>query len=364
MPSQMKFLDVYENFLVVVVVTNAIAALAYCAVTWRTKLISGKAVASLAVLAIFSTVIYALLQTSESDYTLNITDSIPFALLPLPILFTDITWKPQIFSVAILGSSQVLLTKGSRWAFFERTKTNENDHPDEDQTDEDNKDDVEIISTPIPSLNEEVSDKDKVDPILEKNLIFRTKTMGKTSISVEFTDILTLNVDALIVPVTPQFSYIDGVSDNIRDAAGPELHKERNLIPLYNNIRIDPGDTYVTSSYDIQKTNKSIKYLVHVAEPSEKDAEVLERFYSKLLRTLEKKKIRKISFLPLTGSTKKSLPEDEATSIAFTRVYHYIESNPDVFDKIVFSFPKISSTARHNAERAWCLSFLEDVDDD
>jgi len=297
---------------------NGIVGLGYYAICSRYQLLSDEVLKSQGAMFALSTTIHTLLQPSQVKKELSLCDVIPLALITLTKAWTDITWKAQLLSTAILGGSQILISKSP-------IRHNSSSKP------------------PLPP-------PPQVDPINCE------KVFGTTTIAIRTEDILLLPVEAIVNAANTSIEGGGGIDGVIHDAAGPKLKEACIAYKKSKGITaIKTGEAVVTGSFNIQNSNSTIKYVVHTPGPTGSTpnrADRLAESYRNSLIQAAEKRIRSIAF-PAISVGIFGYPTQEAQDIAFTTVKEYVSQHPNEFDTIVFAYLESNQTHLVAADKAW-----------
>ena len=165
----------------------------------------------------------------------------------------------------------------------------------------------------------------------------------KTTLEALHGDIMLLEVEAIVNAANEVLLGGSGIDGAIHSKAGPELVKECAKFPFIKGSstnRIKTGDAVITSSYDIQKEQPAIKYIVHTAGPrstTPNRKEILANAYRNSLEVARQKGVRSIAF-PAISVGIFGYPFEEAQEVAFKTVRDFVEKHPDAFDKVLFSY--------------------------
>ena len=303
---------------------NGMIGLGYYVVCSRYKLLSEEVLKSQGAMFALSTTIHTLLQPSQPKKELTFTDVIPLALITLTKAWTDITWKAQLLSTAILGGAQILISKSP----IRHNTSSGGSKPPKDPI-------------PLPP---------KVDPI---NC---SKDFGKTTVVIQTEDILLLEVEAIVNAAKTSIEGGGGIDGIIHGAAGPELKEECIAIKKARGISaIKTGEAVITDSYNIQQLNPQIKYVVHTPGPTGGTpgrAKLLADSYRNCLIEATKKGIRSIAF-PGISVGLYGYPTQEGINIGFETVKKYVEEHQDQFDTIIFAYLPSDTGNLLAAGKAW-----------
>ncbi len=162
-------------------------------------------------------------------------------------------------------------------------------------------------------------------------------TIGTTRTTIVQGDITKQNVDAIVNAANEDLSHGGGVAAAIARAAGPELQKYSNAMPIMaNGKRCPTGSAVITPAFNLEKIG--IKNIIHATGPhgSDPDREQLLRdAYQNSLQVAEDNNLRSIAF-PAISTAIFGYDINDATPVAFTAVKDYIKQHPNAFDEIRF----------------------------
>lgn len=187
-------------------------------------------------------------------------------------------------------------------------------------------------------------------------------TVQNTTVQALYGDIMMLPVEAIVNAANEVLLGGSGIDGAIHSKAGIELVQECKKIPLLkgnSSDRIKTGDAVITSSYNIQKDQPTIKYVVHTAGPragTSNRQEILANAYRNSLEVARQKGVRSIAF-PAISVGIFGYPFEEAQEIAFKTVRKFIEKHPKAFDKVLFSYLTTENDKIAAVERAWKKTF-------
>ena len=257
---------------------------------------------------------------------------IPLVLITATKVWTDITWKAQLMSTLVLGGSQVCIHQNMRWY--------QDDAPG---------------GAPPAKPNK------KPREIIEVNC---SKTIGTTKIQIATGDITTQPVEAIVNAANDTLLGGGGIDGAIHKAAEDQLKEACAKFPEIDKNgdpqkgtkqRILVGHAKITPSFNIQKRNANIQYVVHTVGPlgsTPNREKLLTDAYHNSLVEAHSQGIKSIAF-PAISVGVFAYPLEEAQAIAFKTVKAYIQKNPTHFETIIFAYLKSDQDALYVARESW-----------
>ena len=150
------------------------------------------------------------------------------------------------------------------------------------------------------------------------------------TIQLQFADITTLHVDAIVNAANSSLLGGGGVDGAIHRAAGKELLDEcRNLGGCF------PGEAKITRAYKLPA-----EYVIHTVGPvwqggKKGEAVVLQNCYLNSLKLAEVNGIKSIAF-PGISTGVYGYPKQEAAEIAIRTVKEYLKNNKDILRSVLY----------------------------
>lgn len=257
---------------------------------------------------------------------------LPLVLITATKVWTDITWKAQLMSTLVLGGSQVCIHQNMRW-----------------------------YQDAAPGGAPPEKPKKDPRPIIEVNC---SQKIGTTKIQIATGDIMDQPVEAIVNAAKTSLLGGGGIDGAIHKEAGDQLKEACEKFPEIDKKgnpkkgsghRILIGQAKTTSSFNIQKHNVKIQYVVHTVGPlgsNPNRKQLLTDAYHNSLVEAHSKGIKSIAF-PAISVGIFAYPLKEAQEIAFQTVREYIEKNPKDFDTVIFAYLKSDQDALYVARESW-----------
>jgi O-acetyl-ADP-ribose deacetylase (regulator of RNase III) len=175
---------------------------------------------------------------------------------------------------------------------------------------------------------------------------FMAAFIGTTHVIIVRGDILQQKVDAIVNAANEDLSHGGGVALAISKAAGPQLQKYSDAMPvLRNGKRCPTGSAVITPAFDLEK--RGIKKIVHATGPTgtmPNKEQLLRSAYQNSLQVALDNTLRSIAF-PSISTAIFGYDINQATPVAFKAVRDFIKEHPGAFDEIrfvVFSDPSLA----------------------
>lgn len=138
-------------------------------------------------------------------------------------------------------------------------------------------------------------------------------------------DITSLEIDCIVNAANNKLMGGGGVDGAIHSAAGSELKAECATLGGCGT-----GDAKITGGYKLPA-----KYIIHTVGPIGEIAERLDSCYCTSLRILKEHNLKSIAF-PCISTGVYGYPNEKATHVAIKAVRHWLESNANLVDRVIF----------------------------
>jgi O-acetyl-ADP-ribose deacetylase len=152
--------------------------------------------------------------------------------------------------------------------------------------------------------------------------------IGRTRITIVRGDITQQKVDAIINAANEDLSHGGGVAAAISRAAGPELQKYSNAMPLMpGGKRCPTGKAVITPAFNLE--NVGIKKIIHTTGPlgsNPNKEQLLRDAYTSSLKVAQDNGLKSVAF-PSISTAIFGYDINEATPVAFAAVKDFIKSN-------------------------------------
>lgn len=147
-------------------------------------------------------------------------------------------------------------------------------------------------------------------------------------------DITKQPVDAIVNAANERLDHAGGVALAISKAAGPELQRYCNNIPLMNGQRCALGKAIVTPAFDLRKNG--IKNIIHTVGPHgnmpNKETDLANAYKSSLEAAIAHR-ARTVAF-PAISTNIFGYDINKATPVAIAAIIDFLNKNGDKFDEI------------------------------
>jgi O-acetyl-ADP-ribose deacetylase (regulator of RNase III) len=161
--------------------------------------------------------------------------------------------------------------------------------------------------------------------------------IGNTQITIIKGDIKQQKVDAIVNAANEDLSHRGGVAAAISQAAGPELQKYSNTMPIMaNGKRCPTGSAVITPAFNLEKIG--IKNIIHATGPLGGDPDreqLLRNAYQNSLQVAEDNGLKTVAF-PAISTAIFGYDINEATPVAFAAVRDFIKQHPNAIDEVRF----------------------------
>jgi len=161
--------------------------------------------------------------------------------------------------------------------------------------------------------------------------------IGSTKITIVQGDIAQQKVDAIVNAANENLKHGGGVARAISKAAGPELQKYCDAMPVFaDGERCPMGKAVITPAFDLIKVG--IKKIIHTTGPrgtTPGKEKLLRDAYKNSLQVAMDNGLRSISF-PAISTAIFGYDINEATPIAFATVRDFVKVHPKAFDEVRF----------------------------
>jgi O-acetyl-ADP-ribose deacetylase (regulator of RNase III) len=182
--------------------------------------------------------------------------------------------------------------------------------------------------------------------VIQQQAAQKPIVIGTTHVIIVRGDILQQKVDAIVNAANEDLSHGGGVALAISKAAGPQLQKYSDAMPvLRNGKRCPTGSAVITPAFDLEK--RGIKKIVHATGPTgtmPNKEQLLRSAYQNSLQVALDNTLRSIAF-PSISTAIFGYDINQATPVAFKAVRDFIKEHPGAFDEIrfvVFSDPSLA----------------------
>jgi O-acetyl-ADP-ribose deacetylase (regulator of RNase III) len=166
---------------------------------------------------------------------------------------------------------------------------------------------------------------------------FRSDLTNSKKIVIVQGDITQQTVDVIVNAANEDLRHGGGVALAISKAAGPELQKYCNAMPVIENGQRCPvGKAVITPAFNLGKIG--VKKIIHTTGPrgnTPHKQKLLYDAYYNSLQLAQENGLRSIAF-PAISTAIFGYDINEATPIAFKAVFDFIDQHPNDLDEIRF----------------------------